>query len=82
VKQFSKGGVTMKVEKISYTPAEAALVTGLSVGTLGNMRSAKIGPKFYRIRKRKIIYLHDDLLSWLKSNPVQTIDSQNIDENR
>lgn len=67
----------MKVDKISYTPAEAAAVTGFSVGVLGNMRCARTGPKFHRVGKRKILYLRDDLLAWLKSTPVQTLDSHN-----
>ncbi len=65
------------MEKISFTPQEAAQATGYSVGTLGNMRSARTGPKYFK-RGRKVIYMHDDLVRWLMANPVMTKDAHNL----
>lgn len=70
----------MKIEKISYTPTEAAAVTGFSTGTLGNMRSAKVGPRYFK-RGRKVIYMHEDLIRWLTANPVLTKDSHDLEQN-
>ena len=66
------------MEKISYSPHEAALVMGYSPGTLGNMRSAKTGPKYFK-RGRKVIYMHDDLIRWLTANPIMTKDAHDLE---
>ena len=68
----------MKTNIISYTPAQAALITGFSTGTLGNMRSAKVGPKYFK-RGRKVIYMHEDLVHWLTANPVMTKDADDLE---
>jgi hypothetical protein len=66
------------MDKLSYSPNEAAAVTGYSIGTLGNMRSAKTGPKYFK-RGRKVIYMHDDLIRWLTANPVMTEDARDLE---
>lgn len=63
----------MNLEKIAFTPAEAATFTGFTTGVLGNMRSAGTGPKFHRVGKRKILYLREDLLDWIRSSQVSTL---------
>ncbi len=66
------------MEKLSYSPNEAASMTGYSTGTLGNMRSAKTGPRYFK-RGRKVIYMHDDLVRWLTANPVMTKDAHHLE---
>ena len=67
-----------KVKRIvrkAITPRQAAQAYGISEGTLANMRHQKTGPKYYKIGKRKVIYFIEDFESWLRKNPVLTIDS-------
>ena len=69
------------MEKVLYrkavTPREAAELYGLSVGSLANLRSKKLGPRYYT-RGRKIFYRVDDLEAWLFQNQILTIDSINL----
>jgi len=64
-----------KIARKAITPRQASQAYGLSEGTLANMRHQKTGPKYYKIGKRKVIYFIDDFESWLRKNPVLTIDS-------
>lgn len=68
------GGKRMKQKQISSTPQEISAVFGIPAGTLANLRSQKRGPKYYK-RGRRVIYFIQDIEQWLKSQPVQTIDS-------
>jgi len=64
--------------KIGLTPKDVVKsYTALtkSEGTLANWRHQKIGPKFYKIGNKKILYRPEDIEAFLFSNPVQTIDS-------
>jgi len=67
-----------KVKKIvrkAITPRQASQAYGISEGTLANMRHQKTGPRYYKIGKRKVIYFIEDFETWLRKNPVLTIDS-------
>ena len=66
------------VLKMAYSPKEAASAIGTTPGVMANWRYQKIGPKYYR-HNRKIFYLNEDLLAWLKMNPVMTKDSYNLE---
>ena len=63
-----------KVSKKFFTPREAADYFGFAEGTLANLRWKRLGCKFYK-RGRKILYDRDEFESWVKENPVLTIDS-------
>ena len=63
------------IKKACYTPQEVSFIYGLSVGTLANWRTKKIGPRYYKVNGRKVLYFLHDLENWSKANPVQTIDS-------
>ena len=65
-------------EKIAFSTEEAADAIGSTKGVMANWRWSKIGPKYYR-HNRKIFYLRDDLLAWLKMNPIMTRDSLDIE---
>lgn len=64
-------------KKKAYSPEELSEVYGLNVGTLANMRCAKRGPKYFKVGK-KIIYFEQDIESWLRKNPVLTIDCDEV----
>ena len=57
----------------------AELFLGLNPKTLANLFSEGRGPKAYR-RGRKIFYRVDELESYLMTYPVQTFDSEVINE--
>jgi hypothetical protein len=59
--------------KIALTPKEIQETYGLNIGTLGNMRFQKIGPKYYKLG-RKIIYRVEDIENWISQNMVLTRD--------
>ena len=58
--------------KIMVPPDEVSALYGTAVGTLGNWRSKKIGPKFYRVQRRKILYRLEDLEAFFTAHPVLT----------
>ena len=62
-----------KTQKKILRPDEAAAIYSLNVGSLGNMRHLKRGPKYYK-RGRKIFYKPSDIEKWLFSSPVLTED--------
>jgi predicted DNA-binding transcriptional regulator AlpA len=59
------------------SPEEVAKAFGFSRGTLANMRSKKIGPKYYKVQNRKVLYRFADVEKWIQSYPVLTRDSMN-----
>ena len=67
------------IEKLAFSTEEAADAIGSTKGVMANWRWARIGPKYYR-QKRKIFYLREDLLGWLKMNPTMTKDSYDIEQ--
>ncbi len=67
--------VNQNMQKRALNPPEVSAVYGVPAGTLANMRHEKRGPKFYKIGSKKIIYFAEDIEAWLRSNPVETIDS-------
>lgn len=56
------------------TPKSAAQTFGFCEGTLANLRSKKLGCKFYKVN-RKILYDFGEFESWVKRCPVLTMDS-------
>jgi len=46
-----------------------------STGVLANWRNKKVGPKFYKINNRRVVYKPEDIEAFLFQNPVMTIDS-------
>lgn len=62
------------VSKITASSAAIAKMFDLNQGTLANMRSKRIGPKFFKVG-RKILYRISDVEQWVFDNPVVTSDS-------
>ncbi len=54
------------------TTEEVATGYGLSAGHLANLRCKKLGPKYFRVSPRKILYSVADVENWVKSSPVFT----------
>jgi hypothetical protein len=46
-----------------------------STGTLANWRSKGIGPKWYKVGGRRVVYRPEDIEAYLFGNPILTIDS-------
>jgi hypothetical protein len=63
-----------KIDRKALTPELAAQIYDLNLGTLGNLRSKRQGPKFYR-QGRRIFYKVDELEAWLFKEPVMTVDA-------
>jgi len=68
-----------KIEKRALTPEEVADAYSIATGTLANMRSKKVGIKFYRCG-RKILYRREDVENFVFSNPVMTSDAHHTGE--
>jgi hypothetical protein len=65
-----------QLQKIALTPVEVYATFGIPPGTLANLRWAKKGPRYYkRPGGRGVFYLMADVLEWITSQPVQTMDS-------
>ena len=49
--------------------------------TLSRMRKASLGPAYFRIYRKKIAYLREDVLAWVRSiyfdNNINTTESMN-----
>jgi hypothetical protein len=54
--------------KKMVSPNEAANLFSISPGTLGNWRSAKRGPRFFKVGS-KVLYRVEDLEKYFTSNP-------------
>ena len=63
---------TQILAKKFLTPREVAAIYGFSVGTLANWRSRRMGPKFYKCGKRKVLYSVEDVEDFIRTNPVLT----------
>jgi len=72
----SQNDIAAKYEsrKRFITPKSAAQTFGFCEGTLANLRSKKLGCKYYKVN-RKILYDFSEFESWIKRNPVMTMDS-------
>lgn len=44
-----------------------------TIGSLANLRCQRRGPKYFK-QKRKVIYRESDVMAWLFSNPIKTLD--------
>jgi len=67
------------LRKLYITPKEAHEISGISEGTLANLRCQRRGPKYYKRpgigRRSSIYYRLDEFTVWLESQPVLTRDS-------
>ena len=61
-------------EQKALTANEVAERYSLCLGTLGNLRSRKECPRFYK-NGRRVVYNPSDVEQWLFGSPVETIDS-------
>jgi len=66
---------TGTTSKKYWTPGQVASEFGLTIGTLSHWRYKRIGPKYYRLNRKKIIYLQKDIDEWAQANPILTRDS-------
>jgi hypothetical protein len=74
--KMTAGGFLMGkkgLEARMVSPNEAALIFSVSLGTLGNWRSAKRGPRFFKVG-HKVLYKLADLEDFFTANPVLTFD--------
>jgi hypothetical protein len=60
--------------KRRLSSAEAASYIGLDRRTLENWRCKSMGPTYYRISRKRIIYDRDELEQWLQARKVATND--------
>lgn len=67
------------ISRTAMSPKEASLMFGISEGTLANWRCKRIGPRYYKVGSRKVIYFVNDLEEWMRSEPVLTKDSLEYD---
>jgi len=65
--------VIMDVGKKFLVTREAADRMGIAAGTLNNMAWRRVGPKFFKVG-RKRIYDVSDVDSFVQQNPVLTAD--------
>lgn len=49
----------------TITRSRLAELSGLSVGTLGNLASTGAGPKYVRPNGGRVLYLREDVARWL-----------------
>jgi hypothetical protein len=63
------------IERQALTTREVSAAYGIAVGTLNNWRCQRVGPPFYRLNGRKIVYFRDDLAAWARREPILTRDS-------
>jgi len=62
--------------KKALSPADVEAEYGIPRGSQANLRWARRGPRFYRRPGgRAIVYLREDIESWLLSQPTQTLES-------
>lgn len=66
----------MRESKKTASPEVMSELYGIPLGSLANMRSKRIGPKYFKVGKRKVLYFFEDFENWVKSNPVITLDSR------
>lgn len=63
-----------KIKPEVYTPELVDRDYSIPKGTLANLRSQGVGPKWYK-KGRRVFYRREDLEAWLFSEPHMTIDS-------
>lgn len=59
--------------------SEMELVYSLNKGTLANMRSKKIGPKYYKVGGL-VLYKAEDVEAWIEDHKILTTESQEYEE--
>ncbi len=61
----------------AMTPRQVTEIYGIAEGTLANYRYQNKGPRYYK-SGRKVLYWTDELESWLRRQPVLTVDDHDI----
>jgi hypothetical protein len=61
--------------QVALTPQQASDISGIAVGTLANWRSRRVGPPYYKLRGRKVLYPYDEFIEWLFRQRILTKDS-------
>lgn len=61
-----------QISKKMVSASEAAAMFSTSPGTLGNWRSKKVGPRFFKVG-RSVRYRISDLENFFTSTPVLTV---------
>ena len=61
-----------RIEKEAYTAEEVRDKYGIATGTLAKWRSKKVGPVYFRLNGRKIVYFQSDLDTWVQQFRVLT----------
>ena len=62
-------------EKDFLSPLDVEQEFNIPRGTQANWRSQKRGPRYYKISNKKILLRRADVITFLTSHPVLTIDS-------
>ena len=63
------------IKKRALSPNEVEAIYGIPRGSLANMRWAKTGPRYYKVGKKRVMYLVNDVEEWITRSPVQTKDT-------
>ncbi len=64
-----------EMKKDFLTPFEVEQEFGIPRGTQANWRSQRRGPRYFRISHKKIMLRRADVIEFMTSNPVLTVDS-------
>lgn len=64
----------VKMEKLTITTEEAAVMFGIPKGTFNNLRYQKRGPRYFK-RGKRCLYKPADILKWIEEAPVMTLDT-------
>ena len=63
------------LKKKTLNAKEVEGIYGLCRGTLGNLRWKKVGPRYFKVGKRKVLYRVADIENWVFKEVVETRDS-------
>ena len=65
----------MQQEKDFMTPLDVEKEFGIPRGTQANWRSQRRGPRYFKISSKKVMLRRADVLEFLTSHPVLTVDN-------
>lgn len=61
--------VTNDARPLAVKEAGASEITGIAAKTLKNWRALGIGPTYIKVNGKTVLYLIEDLESWLNNQP-------------
>jgi hypothetical protein len=61
-------------ERKAITPLQFELIYGIPRGSLGQMRHKRIGPRYFKAGKRRVLYMIRDVEKWLTRKVRNTSD--------